>query len=57
MWNNWGSTADELWRVAPYLGRRSPRGLTPNLERLDIGQKFRLADFTPGEQLTLTGER
>ena len=51
-------------RVAPYSydlldnrGRRSPRELTPGLDRLEIGQRmmtiFTLADFTAGEQLTL----
>ena len=51
-------------RVAPYsydlldnAGRRSPRTLTPGLDRLAVGQRmctiFRLADVTPGEQVTL----
>jgi hypothetical protein len=51
-------------RVAPYsydlldnLGRRSPRQLTPGLERLELGQRFMsifsLASFAPGEHLTL----
>jgi hypothetical protein len=51
-------------RVAPYsydlldnLGRRSPRELTPGLERLEAGQRFMtvftLAGFAPGEHLTL----
>ncbi len=55
-------------RVAPYsydwidnLGRPSPRNLTPGLERLEVGHRFmfvfRLADFTPGVQVTLTGWR
>jgi hypothetical protein len=51
-------------RVAPYsydwidnLGRRSPRRLTPGLERLSVGQPFMrifdLATFEPGRHLTL----
>ncbi len=51
-------------RVAPYsydkldnFGRRSPQELTPGLERLEVGQRvatiFRLADFEPGESLTI----
>ncbi|MCK2215531.1 hypothetical protein MF672_017310 [Actinomadura sp. ATCC 31491] len=51
-------------RAAPYsydlldnLGRRSPRTLTPGLDRLAVGQRFmtifELATFTPDEQLTL----
>ena len=51
-------------RVAPYSydlldnrGRRSPRALTPGLDRLEVGQRmmtiFTLADFTAGEQLTV----
>jgi hypothetical protein len=51
-------------RAAPYsydkldnFGRRSPQELTPGLERLERGQRaatiFRLADFEPGESLTI----
>ncbi len=51
-------------RAAPYsydwidnLGRRSPQQLTPGLERLEVSQKllitFRVAAFTPGEELTI----
>jgi hypothetical protein len=55
-------------RVAPYsydildnLGRRSPRRLTPGLERLKIGQRFigifSLASFAPDDHLTLRAHR
>jgi hypothetical protein len=51
-------------KVAPYSydlldnrGRRSPRTLTPGVERLATGERFmtifELVDFTPDEQLTL----
>ena len=51
-------------RVAPYsydlldnLGRRSPRELTPGLERLEVGQPFMrifsLASFAPDDHVTL----
>ncbi|MEW6284163.1 MAG: hypothetical protein AB1758_36450 [Candidatus Eremiobacterota bacterium] len=51
-------------RVAPYsydwidnLGRRSPRKLTPGLERLEVGQKvmtiFRLVEFEPDRHVTM----
>jgi hypothetical protein len=51
-------------RVAPYsydlvdnLGRRSPRQLTPGLDRLELGQRFahifRLVDVEPGRSLTI----
>jgi hypothetical protein len=52
-------------RAGPYsydwidnLGRRSPRTLTPGLDRLVPGQRFmtifRLAGYAPGRHLTLT---
>ncbi|WP_330473244.1 SRPBCC family protein [Terrabacter sp. C0L_2] len=51
-------------RVAPYsydlldnLGRRSPRSLTPGLERLELGQRFAsiftLVDWVPHEMVAL----
>jgi hypothetical protein len=51
-------------KVAPYsydlldnAGRRSPRGLTPGVERLETGQRvmtiFRLADFSADRHMTL----
>jgi hypothetical protein len=51
-------------RVAPYsydlldnFGRRSPRTLTPGLERLELGQRFMtifdLVEFEPDRQITL----
>ena len=51
-------------RVAPYsydwldnLGRRSPRELTPGLDRLEVGQPvmtiFTLEAFEPGQHLTI----
>jgi hypothetical protein len=55
-------------RVAPYsydlldnLGRRSPRELTPGLERLEVGQRFMsifsLASFAADDHLTLWSPR
>ena len=51
-------------KVAPYsfdlvdnFGRRSPRALTPGMEKLTVGEPvmriFALADFVEGESLTL----
>jgi len=55
-------------KLAPYsydlldnLGRRSPRELTPGLERLELGQRFMsifsLASFAPDDHLTLRSRR
>lgn len=55
-------------RVAPYsydwldnFGRRSPRELTPGLDRLEVGQRFMtifdLVEFEPDRQITLLCRR
>ena len=53
-------------RVAPYSydwidnrGRRSPQTLTPNLEHIEVGQRFmifRLAHFEAGRSITLSAD-
>jgi hypothetical protein len=55
-------------RSAPYsydwidnLGRRSPRSLTPGLDRLEIGQRimtfFELVEFVPDRHITVAVNR
>lgn len=54
-------------RAAPYsydwvdnFGRRSPRQLTPGLERLEAGQRvmsiFQIVGFEPGRSITMTSD-
>lgn len=55
-------------KLAPYSydlidngGRRSPRHLVEGIDELEVGERavavFRIAAFTPGEELTLTTRR